>query len=328
MGEATWLVSDSWRVDPPEPSVESIIFERLTRFGCAAVLLAAASLKLYQVVTDVRLGVIYGSRVVEVALAEYEFLLAAWLLSGIGSRLARTVALLTFVAFAAYSCYMGLRGEASCGCFGNIRVNPWWTFGLDLWLVLLLLSRRPNLTRLGLESRQRLFRLSVATGAFLIFTAGSLLLSMMRPPLLQSSEGVSVARSNFVLLEPEKWVGRAFPLHEDIELRDSERLQRGSWVLLFYHADCPTCRRVIGQYERLAAKYKNASKPIEIALIEVPAAALGERLTCKISHISRLSANKEWIIKTPSEVRMIDGHVIAATSEEEGFLTKALPPTD
>lgn len=45
------------------------------------------------------------------------------------------VALVLFTGFAGYSLWLALQGAETCGCFGPIKVSPWWTFGLDLVVV-------------------------------------------------------------------------------------------------------------------------------------------------------------------------------------------------
>src|SRR5439155_13076565 len=52
---------------------------------------------------------------------------------------------LTFIAFAIVSTHLGIRGVASCGCFGTIRTSPWTAFSIDLIAVFVLLLSRPGL---------------------------------------------------------------------------------------------------------------------------------------------------------------------------------------
>lgn len=48
-----------------------------------------------------------------------------------------------FGILAGASLYLALAGQASCGCFGQIVVHPWWTFALDGAVVAALLFGRP-----------------------------------------------------------------------------------------------------------------------------------------------------------------------------------------
>jgi hypothetical protein len=46
---------------------------------------------------------------------------------------------------------LGVYGQASCGCFGKIAVNPWWAFAIDCIAVLALLCCRPTRITAGLK---------------------------------------------------------------------------------------------------------------------------------------------------------------------------------
>lgn len=82
----------------------------------------------------------------QVLTIEVEVLLGLWLLSRFHERLAWYVTLLFFIALAAISFTLASQGQASCGCFGKVEVNPWWTFALDAGIitVMTLLSVIPN----------------------------------------------------------------------------------------------------------------------------------------------------------------------------------------
>jgi hypothetical protein len=106
---------------------------------------------------------------VQIAAAEWEIVLGLWLLSGrfqVGAWLA---ALVTFIAFAGVSGYLGWIGVGSCGCFGAIHASPWWAFGVDIGVVLVVVLGRESFSmrRSGLnESRRDLIvgaRYGVAT---------------------------------------------------------------------------------------------------------------------------------------------------------------------
>ena len=114
-------------------------------FGCAAILIIAATLKTHELVTNPALGVLYGSRWPHAGLIEYECILAGWLLSGFRPAWCRGVSLVSFAGFCCYSLYLALSGTASCGCFGQVRVNPSLTFTLDAGLLVLLWRWRPSL---------------------------------------------------------------------------------------------------------------------------------------------------------------------------------------
>src|SRR5687767_4532346 len=122
-----------------------VLSYRLVSKILGGLLLAAAVLKLQGLGTDpvTRLGV-FSTPEFQLFVVEFEVFLGVWLLSGkrpLGSWL---LALTTFGLFAAVSFYQGWIGQASCGCFGRLRVNPWYAFGLDMVIVATLLVGRPD----------------------------------------------------------------------------------------------------------------------------------------------------------------------------------------
>lgn len=117
----------------------------VVRIGLGILLLTAAGLKLYGLSGSSvpRVGW-FAQPWVQLLTAEWEVVLGAWLLSGIFPRLSGLMAIVTFVAFAGVSGYLGWIGVASCGCLGAFKVNPWWTFGVDLTAVSLLALHWPS----------------------------------------------------------------------------------------------------------------------------------------------------------------------------------------
>ena len=131
----------------------------------AAVLISAAVLKGYQLATGPVLGTgLFSSRILLIAVVEFEWLLGVWLITDLFPKWAWRVALGCFGLFASVSLYKGLSGDASCGCFGQVDVSPWWTLALDLAAVVALLLWSPrervrdgDAPRSDLAQRPRLF---------------------------------------------------------------------------------------------------------------------------------------------------------------------------
>jgi thiol-disulfide isomerase/thioredoxin len=293
-----------------------VLGSAFARFGCAAILLIAAALKAYQLFTDPGLGVIHGSRWLETAIIEYESLLSIWLLSGVALQWGRRIALVTFLGFGCYTFILGISGASSCGCVGKIQVNPWWTFGLDAALVILLFVWKPRRVRDDFKPASGYLhftvRIVLVIAALFTVIGIPVLLVAVRPPGSDLSIESALANSPFVLLEPENWIGKPFPLTDFIDISERERLSRGSWIVVFYRHDCPKCQQALPRYERLAEELISAKEDTHIALIEIPPygpAVLSIQSTCRLG---RLNDSKEWIITTPAEVRITNGQVIAA----------------
>ncbi len=74
----------------------------------------------------------------QVAIIETEALLGLWLMTGLYVRAARWIALSFFGVLASVSLYLAFLGESSCGCFGRVQVNPWFSFAIDVSAILAL----------------------------------------------------------------------------------------------------------------------------------------------------------------------------------------------
>lgn len=53
--------------------------------------------------------------------------------------------LITFIIFAALSGYLGMIGQAECGCFGSLSLNPWATCAIDGLIICSLIICRPDI---------------------------------------------------------------------------------------------------------------------------------------------------------------------------------------
>jgi uncharacterized membrane protein YphA (DoxX/SURF4 family) len=117
----------------------------ILRIFLAAVLLTAAVLKTYELATGPVVGDGFlDSRWLLIVAVAFEISFGIWLLAGFSPRQTWAAALLCFVVFACVSLYKALSGHASCGCFGPVQVNPWYTTVFDATVVLLLLYFRPS----------------------------------------------------------------------------------------------------------------------------------------------------------------------------------------
>lgn len=70
--------------------------------------------------------------------AAVEACVAAWVFSGYLPKLAWLTSLSMFCVFSIISCYAGILGLNSCGCFGSISVSPWATLVVDVGVVCML----------------------------------------------------------------------------------------------------------------------------------------------------------------------------------------------
>lgn len=123
----------------------------------AALLLAAAVLKFNGLAVDPvgRIG-LFSVPAFQIAVIEFEFFLAAWLLWGKQPLGSWMTAFGVFTIFAAVSAYQGWIGRASCECFGQLSVSPWYAFTIDLAVLFALIFGRPDLAVVQRQPRRLL----------------------------------------------------------------------------------------------------------------------------------------------------------------------------
>ena len=137
----TITASDQERLAPPKVRwLHAITFDEI-RVVLGLLLLTAAALKGWQLATEptAEKGLL-TSRWSLIVGVEAEFLLALWLLSGLYRQAAWRAALGCFGIFTCITLYKAMSGEGSCGCFGRVQINPWYTLVIDLGAIGLLLG--------------------------------------------------------------------------------------------------------------------------------------------------------------------------------------------
>jgi hypothetical protein len=300
-------------------------------FALGALLLLAAGLKCHQLATEpVAEMDLWTSRWFLIALSNYELLLGLWLLAGFWPRASRAVALISFAGFATIAFRKALIGEASCGCFGKIPVDPRYTLVLDVAAIFALVAwrRAADASRSTLLSPQRergqseggigrrrvLRYIGVALVMLLLAGAGFVLGTYS--PSAFDAEGNLIESSTIVLLQPEKWVGRRLPLLKYIDIGDE--LARDHWLVVLYHHDCPKCQEAFPRYESMARE----SASMRVALVAVP--PYGDPTSTPVApgspcRLGVLKATKRWFVTTPTELIVHDGTVMPETAERVAY---------
>lgn len=295
------------------------------RIVLGLLLLAVAALKGHQLATEpVFESGLFTSRWFLIGLVEFELFLGLWLLAGLFPRKTWAVALACFAVFGGVSLSRGLAGDASCGCFGNVEVSPWWTFLLDALIVAAMCRFRPARTALAGAAPSEANMHGVAT-RLTAFVAAALLvgipsaLAMARyAPASLAADGSITGQGDSIVLEPEKWTGKRFPLLPHIDI--GNRLSRGQWTVLLYHDDCPKCQEVIARYDRLLQGQGQglATRGERVALVEIPPYAVDPMVSVD-SHSSfvagRLSDRKQWFVMAPVEIVLEQG-LVRSVSEQ------------
>ena len=121
----------------------------------ALVLLLAAILKLWSILNPAdATWLTTGAKLTNGGIAAFEIALAGMLLWNRWPRLAWLLAVCTFGVFAVVTAARAAAGEASCGWFGTLEIDPRLTLGLDLVILAGLLSTGPG--RAATNSRWRI----------------------------------------------------------------------------------------------------------------------------------------------------------------------------
>lgn len=169
-----------------------------------------------------------------------------------------------------------------------------------------LLNWRPKESFFAIQRVAVVLMLSLLIGVPAAFVIGSY------KPTTLSEFGEIIGDGKIVVLEPEKWIGKRFPLLDYIDIGD--KLKEGRWLVLLYHHDCPDCRQAI---ENLSHEKSFKGEETRVALIEVPPygdtktrVALSEiRVT-----LGRLDETRDWFVSTPTKAWLDSNEVRAVTS--------------
>ena len=307
----------------------------MVRIVAAIVLLTAAALKCHQLATEPTIGTgLLESRWFLMATVEAELFASIWLLADIWAKPTWAAVLALFGLFMCVSLYKAISGHATCGCFGRVPVNPWYTRILDVAIVLSLLCWRPKERGLSqfLSDENRTVPLARGLAVLLAWLAVGLPAAYAMGSYADarlSDAGEILGDGSLVVLEPEDWGGRQLPLLPFIDI--GERLSRGRWLAVLYRHDCPRCQEAIRQV--MDQGQGGADGAPTLALIEVPPYAVPARPLGSGSVVrGRLSEAQDWFLQTPCFLSLRDGRVVAegrpgATSQRPGMESLMSQPT-
>jgi hypothetical protein len=244
-------------------------------------------------------------------LIQMEIFWGVWLLGGLRPRFTRRFSIVLFLIFAGISASLALRGLQSCGCFGNVRVDPRTSCALDLGLVAGFLLARPGVRAVELSRPSNVYR-HIAVGAVWLSIGLPSSLTGWGPRLADVSQGDSVSPdARYVLLDPAQWRGKRFPLARFLALSDV--VTQGRWRLFFYRRGCSRCYESLRDLSSLGA-IDDADGGFKWAFIELPAldqhTAPQEPPLPEGARSVRLDPNKMWIAEVPFTITLADGLVL------------------
>ncbi|MDR1964229.1 MAG: hypothetical protein LBQ50_10655 [Planctomycetaceae bacterium] len=293
------------------------------RFIVALILLVAAGLKAYQLATVPLPPVIQGSfftPLLDLINNRYwlmivilgEILFGLILIAGIGHQWTWLLSILTFSIFTLISLMKGLSGEGSCGCFGSVTVNPWITTVFDTTIVVLLgIFREPLMFDFKLSGNEKR-KLIVALFVWFILTVPILWAMLSFKEQIHATLGTEFLGANgttTIMLEPEKWIGKEFPLWDYVDEKAGV-LKQGDWIIIIGRKQCEECQKLI---EKLGTK-----NTIPLALLELDdgmADTNKHELYPSVSIQGMLKIEDNWVILTPCLIQCRNGICIAVDEE-------------
>jgi hypothetical protein len=194
---------------------------------------------------------------------------------------------------------------------------------LDVVIVLALLRWRPKGREpiLAIGPRQTRLRAVAVLVAWLFVGIPAGCAIGVCPDSSLTDAGDILGDGQTVVLRPETWIGKRFPLLRYIEdartrLRQGERplrerLAEGDWVVILYRHNCGKCQEKMPEYRELATRAAIDSTSPRVALIEVP--PYGDGIALSMLHdgecfFGRLTnENVEWFVETPVEAFIRSG---------------------
>lgn len=268
-------------------------------------LFATAGLKLNSPRDMVALGAVYKIPWwVTSVVVQAEVFTACFLLFRVNPRLTLRVVAGLFAGFAVFSAYRACAGYESCGCFGSVKIHPLWTLTLDACLagVALFASQQAPSEVFSVADLSRPLLLYALLGV-----AAATWTTFQAHDEIVPADGFE--EGSFVVLEPDKWIGEPPPVAEQVE--PAVDFSSGSWVLLFFHHDCPDCQTALPKYDELADP-SAGRRGARVLLVEVPPFG-SVPFAAKHAGYARLLDAVDWFMQTPVEVNVEQGIVTSSS---------------
>jgi hypothetical protein len=238
-----------------------------------------------------------------------EIVAAAWFFFVAPSQptLTRRLGIGLFLMLAAVSLNAWARGEA-CNCFGTSRISPAFTFGFDLLaaMALWVFSAGPN----------------VVSAPRVAYQGPGIMACLLGLPLAAWTVSQSPAHvgggdlldeaANFVVLEPETWIGKPLPIMPFIEI-DAE-LGHGKWLVVLYRPDCAHCQRIVPVLRGKFAEFNDGQR---LALIDLSGVTESRPIASSPIVVGRLPPTKQWFVTPPVGAYLVAGNVLQILSESD-----------
>ncbi len=278
-----------------------------SRFFAALLLILGAGLKTYQLSTvPDPSNYVLGSHLLTTLLVLVEIGVATWLLSGAKPRIAKWAALTLFSLFAVTAAAKWTAGETNCGCFGVIQIHPAIVFFVDAFVIVVLLDQ--CIRRARTDTKASGFKSSLVWVCGFIFAAFCIVSIQSLRTTSFNDLGLIETTNDFVILEPETWVGQQLPIIEYLKHVDKYALE--TCHLLFYYEDCPHCKQYI-------ATCLETPETHPFVFVEVPPYKAPDQQNTDTVTWAKLDDRFKWFVEAPVELTIENGMVSQVRTRDQ-----------
>jgi len=277
-----------------------------------------------------------------------ELCLGIWLVSGLFRKAGGLIAIIAFAGFIGVTFYKGIAGQACCGCFGRVHVNPWVTlFAIDTPLFVLLLIFFPRGEKLLPPPWPHPFHcLAISIPACLVIGALVPTMAFNKPPdrgktyvvikpgnwqvspAPQASRPTTTQEPN--VAEPSVIEANEPNVSADYTVAEPNEADLPDWqlmlnhvdiapllhtdvrIVMFYHYDCPDCADAIPLYDRYSKDF-SADQQIRFAFIKGPPYGPAEEDPVPANTtalVGKLDESRDWLFESPLILLLKDGRLV------------------
>jgi hypothetical protein len=249
-----------------------------------------------------------------------ELCLGIWLVSGLFRKASWLAGTLAYCFFIFVTFYKAINGAESCGCFGQVQVNPWITMGLiDIPTFLLLVLNRPGgeykLLPPPWPNTFHAIVFAAPIFATLIFTVPMLV--AFKPVCIKPDDSVESVITHPPVKAADPNITPAADKQAELwswfqYIDIADQLKKGLVVVLMYHHDCSTCATMVPKYDQYFRKMKESGDDgMKFAFLAVPPySEKGPVPADTVCLRGKLSDAQKWAITSPYVVALIDGQVV------------------
>ncbi len=286
----------------------------------------AAGLKVRQLLdTPIQGHAWLTSHSLEAIQIQAEIVFGAFLISGIAPRLSRLLTIFVFTIFAGVSGFQAWRGAESCGCFGNVSVDPLWVFLMDIGIVQAAFWM--PFRRYARSGNKSMSWLATSCFAAITLLGGAGLIASMQhwdalrltgSDLFQQFGGEpSGGERTFYAIDPRQLIDRPFDLANHV--KEGQQLRTGSWVVMFKRPDCSHCHQIIERFVAQGMSAFNAGPTFRVCFVDV---VTSREPPLRVEHPeifesdtppveTALTSTFRWVVETPLVVYVVNDVVVA-----------------